>query len=73
MCAELDIKINEVAIQLLNDKVNGNNRLIAMEVDKLTTYVEKGGTITEELINEMVPNFGEGDFFEATDAFFQAN
>ena len=70
ICVELDIKINEVAIQLLNDKVNGNNRLIAMEVDKLTTYVEKGGTITEELINEMVPNFGEGDFFEATDAFF---
>ena len=69
-CAELEIKINEGAIQLLNDKVNGNNRLIAMEVDKLTTYVEKGGTITEELINEMVPNFGEGDFFEATDAFF---
>ena len=69
-CAELEIKINEGAIQLLNDKVNGNNRLIAMEVEKLTTYVEKGGTITEGLINEMVPNFGEGDFFEATDAFF---
>ena len=45
MCSKLDIKINEVAIQLLNDKVNGNNRLIAMEVEKLTTYVEKGGRL----------------------------
>jgi DNA polymerase-3 subunit delta len=69
-CSKLGIKISQGAIQLLNDKVNGNNRLIAMEVEKLTTYVEKGGAITEELINEMVPNFGEGDFFEATDAFF---
>ena len=69
-CTELGIKIGQEAIQLLNDKVNGNNRLITMEIDKLTTYVEQGGTITEELINEMVPNFGEGDFFEATDAFF---
>ena len=69
-CSEFGVKINQSAIQLLNDKVNGNNRLIAMEVEKLTTYVESGGTITEELINEMVPNFGEGDFFEATDAFF---
>lgn len=69
-CSDLGIKISQSAIQLLNDKVNGNNRLIAMEVEKLTTYVEKGGVITEELINEMVPNFGEGDFFEATDAFF---
>lgn len=69
-CSELGIKISHSALQLLNDKVNGNNRLVAMEIEKLTTYVEKGGAITEELINEMVPNFGEGDFFEATDAFF---
>ena len=69
-CDKFGIKMGQGAIQLLNDKVNGNNRLIAMEVEKLTTYIEKGGTITEELVNEMVPNFGEGDFFEATDAFF---
>lgn len=69
-CSEQGIEISKSAIQLLHDKVNGNNRLIAMEVDKLTTYVERGETITEVLINEMVPNFGEGDFFEATDAFF---
>ena len=69
-CSDLGTRISQSAIHLLNEKVKGNNRLIAIEVEKLTTYVDKGGVITEELINEMVPPFGEGDFFEATDAFF---
>lgn len=69
-CSDLGTRISQSAIHLLSEKVKGNNRLITMEVEKLTTYIDKGGVITEELINEMVPPFGEGDFFEATDAFF---
>lgn len=69
-CSDLGTRISQSAIHLLSEKVKGNNRLITMEVEKLTTYIDKGEVITEELINEMVPPFGEGDFFEATDAFF---
>lgn len=69
-CSEASVEISRAAVQLLFEKVGGNSRLIAMETEKLVTYVGKGGQISEALINEMVPNFGEGDFFEATDAFF---
>ncbi len=72
-CLDSDVKIDLPAIQMLFDKVQGNSRLISMEIDKLITYIGKSGTIDEGLVNEMVPNFGEGDFFEATDAFFSAD
>ncbi len=72
-CSDSDVKIDLSAIQMLFDKVQGSSRLISMEIDKLITYVGKSGIIDEGLVSEMVPSFGEGDFFEATDAFFSAD
>ena len=55
-------------------KVNANSRLLLEETRKLATYLgEEGKEITAELIEALVPNFGEGDFFETTEAFFSRN
>ncbi|MDP0497878.1 MAG: DNA polymerase III subunit delta [Verrucomicrobiota bacterium JB024] len=51
-------------------KVQGNTRLILEEARKLATYAGPGGDIDEGLVAELVPSFGEGDFFEAAEAFF---
>ncbi|MFP4674604.1 MAG: DNA polymerase III subunit delta [Opitutales bacterium] len=70
-CEKAGVRIERDAVELLIGKVNGNSRLIVEETRKLTIYLgEEGGSIDENLVNELVPNFGQGDFFEATDAFF---
>lgn len=59
------------AAQLLLEKINGNLRLALEEVRKLATYVgDEGPTIDESHIAELVPTFGEGDFFETVEAFY---
>jgi DNA polymerase-3 subunit delta len=73
---EREAKANEVTIatdasRLLLAKINGNTRLALEEVRKLAVYLgEAGAEITESHVAELVPNFGEGDFFEATEAFY---
>lgn len=66
------VKLERAAAQMLVAKVNGNTRLVMEETRKLCAYVgpDSGGTIDEKLVTLLVPNFGEGDFFEASDAFF---
>ncbi len=54
-------------------KVQGNTRLILEETRKLATYVGLDGQIDESHVTELVPAFGEGDFFEAAEAFFSLN
>ena len=59
------------AIECLAGKIGAHPRLGAEETVKLSTYLgPDGGKITEDMIMEMVPDFGEGDFFEASEAFF---
>jgi DNA polymerase-3 subunit delta len=59
------------ALEILTAKVNGHTRLALEETRKLGTYIGAvGGEITEKLIRELVPDFGEGDFFEPAEAFF---
>jgi len=59
------------AARLLLEKINGNLRLALEEVRKLTTYVGgTGHTIEEAHVAELVPTFGEGDFFETVEAFY---
>lgn len=70
-CAQAGATITRDAVQLLIGKVNGNSRLIVTEARKLATYV--AGTdepISERLVTDLVPNFGDTDFFEAADAFY---
>ena len=70
-CVKAGISMNRNAVQLLIGKVNGNTRLIVEETRKLCTFAHGSDEpISEQLVNALVPNFGDGDFFEATDAFF---
>lgn len=67
----MGVTIARDAVEVLISKVNGNSRLLIEEVRKLGTYLgEPGKEITSKLIEELTPNFGEGDFFETTEAFF---
>ena len=62
------------ALEFLAGKIGAHPRLGVEETKKLASYLgEDGGTVTEKLIMELVPDFGEGDFFEATEAFFSGN
>ena len=67
----LDVSFAPGAIELLAAKINGNARLFVEEVRKLVTWLgEAGGVVDGRMIDELVPAFGEGDFFEAAEAFF---
>lgn len=70
-CEKAGVAITRDAVQLLIGKVNGNTRLIVEETRKLVTFVgSEGGQITDRLVTDLVPNFGDADFFEAADAFY---
>ncbi len=59
------------ALEFLTAKVNGHTRLALEETRKLATYLgSQGEFINEALIRDLVPDFGEGDFFEPAEAFF---
>jgi DNA polymerase III subunit delta len=68
---ECNVTFASGAIEYLSGKIGGHSRLGVEETRKLASYVgQEGNPITEELITELVPDFGEGDFFEASEAFF---
>jgi DNA polymerase-3 subunit delta len=70
-CEQAGATISRDAVQLLIGKVNGNSRLIVAETRKLATYVsDSGEQISERMVTDLVPNFGDADFFEAADAFY---
>ena len=70
-CRRMGVTIAREAVEPLLSKVNGNSRLLLEEARKLATYLgEDGAVITAKLVEELTPNFGEGDFFETTEAFF---
>jgi DNA polymerase-3 subunit delta len=58
------------AVELLLQKIGPNTRLLVEEVRKLATYAGDGAVVGEEQIDELTPNFAEGDFFEAAERFF---
>ena len=73
-CDQANVKISREGVQALVGKVNGNTRLVVEETMKLCTYAGADGeSIDERLVMELVPNFGDADFFEAADAFFSLN
>lgn len=70
-CKKFGISITAEATQALLAKVNNNARLLIQEIEKLTTYLGKDkSTIDIKLVNELVTEFGESDFFEFSEAFF---
>jgi len=58
------------AIEVLLQKTGPNTRLLTEETRKLATYAGEGGVIDEAQVEELTPNFAEGDFFAAADRFF---
>jgi DNA polymerase-3 subunit delta len=68
-CTKAGTTMSRDAIQLLIGKVNGNTRLIVEETRKLATFAGSE-PIGERLVADLVPNFGDADFFEAADAFY---
>jgi DNA polymerase-3 subunit delta len=56
------------ALALLLAKVGPNARLLVEELRKLTAYTA-GGAIEEAHVAELTPNFVEGEFYEAVEAF----
>lgn len=70
-CEKHGVQMSRGAMQLLIGKLNGNSRLIVAEILKLATYVgDRDAAISEKLVNELVPTFGEAEFFEAADTFY---
>ena len=58
------------ALELLLQKVGANTRLLTEETRKLATFAGAGGVIEEAQVEELTPNFAEGDFFAAAERFF---
>lgn len=58
------------ALELLLQKIGPNTRLLTEETRKLATYAGEGGVISEAQVEELTPNFAEGDFFASAERFF---
>ena len=70
VCKELGTRLTPDAKELLIAKTGGHTRLIIEEIRKLATYLGNADGISEELVAELVPEFGESDFFELVEAFY---
>ena len=67
------VTFGEGALELLLAKVGANTRLLTEETRKLATYAGEGAVIEPAHIDELTPNFAEGDFFESADRFFSGD
>lgn len=72
-CRAQEIEIKPEAASALIERVSGNTRMMMNEIEKLATYLASADSrvITYSLVNEMVSQFGETEFFELADAFYQ--
>ncbi len=71
VCDNAGVSMTRDAAELLVGKVNCNTRLIVEETRKLVTFAGEGSEpINDRLVADLVPNFGDTDFFEAADAFY---
>ena len=69
-CEDLNVTIDANAFEYLSGLISGNARLAVEEIHKLAAFLgPEGGSIEEKLVSDLVPPFGEGDFFEAAEAF----
>lgn len=70
-CEALGVKMDPDARRYLVAKLQGNTRLLVEEIRKIATFLgQDGGTITQREIDELVPDFGESEFFETVEAFY---
>lgn len=66
----LGASIEPDALRLLAERTEGSTRILLQEVAKLVAF-SGDGKVTLAMVEEITPNFAEGDFFEAADAFFR--
>lgn len=64
------VQVKAAALHLLADQVHANTQMAISEVNKLLTFLNYEGYLTEDVVAEQVPVFGEGDFFYPVEAFF---
>ncbi len=64
------LRISPEAAHALLEKINHNTRLALEETRKLALYAGPGAELTLEMVNLLVPPYGDGDFFEAAEVFF---
>lgn len=69
----LGAELERGAAETIAAIVANNTRMALQELRKLATYVDFKRPITEKDAIEMVPIFGEGDFFEITAAFYSGD
>ena len=67
---KLKISAEPGALEVLVSTVAANPRMALSELRKLAAYLNFEGTISQRDVVEMVPIFGEGDFFELTNLFY---
>ena len=68
---EAGATLSDAGARALVERVHAHTRLVLEEARKLATAAgPDGAEIGPELVNDLVPPFGEGDFFETTEAFF---
>ena len=67
---DLGISLGPQAAEVLSDRVGSAPGVLHMELEKLSTYLGEGETLQKSTVLNMVPPFGEVDFFEAVEAFF---
>lgn len=70
---KLGVEFGFGAIEALISTVAANPRMAIQELNKLATYKNFKGTIEKKDIAEIVPIFGEGDFFELTSMFYSGD
>lgn len=68
-----DVKIQPDAVTLLANYIGGHLRLLANELDKLSTYVGPGATITTKEVRLLSAQVQEARIFDLTDALAGRN
>ncbi|MBO6103272.1 MAG: hypothetical protein J6P03_08490, partial [Opitutales bacterium] len=69
----LGVKIDAEAAEILVSTVAANTRMALQELEKLAAYVGFSGEIRAEDVLNLVPIFGEGDFFELAALFYSGD
>lgn len=67
----LGVQIDAAATERLVELAGTSTRFLAHELAKLAAYAD-GAVIDEDAVRLLTPNFAEGDFFEAAEAFFSS-
>lgn len=70
---KIGIKFEYGAPETLASIVAGNPRMCVQEVEKLGAYVNFKGTISQKDVVDMVPIFGESEFFDITNAYYSGD